>query len=73
MPLLTIDLTAAQAARLAHAVGVILGLRDGSNQPRDATPAEVKAYVVGELRSRVRGIEEEEARRAISGEPFEPT
>ena len=41
MPTMTITTTAPQAARLAEALGRLLGLKDANGAPRDATAAAV--------------------------------
>lgn len=68
MPDLTITLTAGQAARVAHALGVI------RNLGRDATLGEAKTEVVQYLRGLVEQVEIQEARAALTPPTtFEPT
>lgn len=58
MATVTITTDAGQDARLAPAYGAKLGLRNASGQPRNATTAEVKAYLVSVLRADVQGYED---------------
>lgn len=57
MPSITLTLDAANASRVASAVGRVQGLFDGNGTPRDATLAEVKAYITDQLRRIVRDQE----------------
>lgn len=74
MPAMTITTDAQQAQRLATALGRKLGYRnDQTGAPRDATAAEIKAYVVDHLRSVVHEYESEQARSQISVNSFDPS
>lgn len=64
MPTITITTTTAQGNRVASAFGKSLGLKDGNNQPRDATNAEVRAYLVKALRDVVFSVERQAAEQA---------
>ena len=55
MATITITATSPQAARVVHCVGVRLGLG------RDATLAEVQAYIIAYLKSEVRMVEQSES------------
>ena len=58
----------AKGARLAHAVGVILGLRDANDVPRNATKAEAEAWLWGRAIQAVvdvEGREKEKARGSV--------
>ena len=57
MPTTTFTYTTAKGARLAHAVGVILQLKDGSGNPRDATKAESEDWLWGRAKQAVIDIE----------------
>ena len=67
MPTLTINTTAAQAQRVSVAYGRLLNLRtpDKSAQ-RDATGAEIKAAIIGEIKSVVLNYERDIAMQAAS-------
>ena len=77
MPSMTITTTAPQAARLATAMGATMRLVDDvTKQPRDATAAEIKAYVVQFLRDTVQHYERNlavQAAAAASVTAFDPT
>ena len=60
MPTVSLTTDATQAARLAAAMGALLGLG------RDATQAEVKAYLVAHLRDIVRERERQAAIAALN-------
>lgn len=69
MGLVTLDPSAIPAAarlRLAHAMGVEMSLG------RDATKAEIEAYLRRHLRAKVETIEEAEAKAAVTAAPFDP-
>jgi hypothetical protein len=66
MASITITTNAAQDARLAPAYGDKLGLG------RNATVAEVKAYLISVLQADVRNYEYEQAKQAIATADFEP-
>ena len=75
MPSMTITTTAPQAARLAAAMGATMRLVDDvTKQPRDATAAEIKTYVVKFLRDTVQHYERNQAAQAIPApSAFDPT
>ena len=50
MPDIILTLTVPQAQRVATAFGQYWGLVDSLGAPRDATPMEVKAYLIRQLR-----------------------
>ena len=66
MPQITLNVTAQQAQRIASCLGKAWNLKDTQDppQPRDATLAEVKLYVVQHLRRLVNDIEGAEAQKA---------
>ena len=64
MPTLTIVTTAAQGTRVAAAFGKSLNLKDANDQPRNATNAEVREYLVKAIRDVVRSVEQREAEQA---------
>lgn len=66
MATLTITTDSGQDARIVAAFGSALGLRDGSDQPRDATAAEVKAAVISHIRTTVLRHERKEAAEAAA-------
>lgn len=49
----TINTTAAEDAIIVQNVGLILGLKDGSGNPRNATAAEVKKFLIDYLKLRI--------------------
>lgn len=61
-----LNYTAAKGARFAHAVGVILGLKDAQvpPQPRDATKAEAEKWLWGRAIQAVVDVEGREKERA---------
>lgn len=61
MPTITIDTSAAHAARTSTAFGKLLDLRDSNDDPRDATLAEIKAKVIDMIRETVLRYEHREA------------
>lgn len=67
MATVTITTTAPQDARLGPAYGDKLGLG------RNATVAEVKAYLISVLQADVRNYESVQAQLAIVTAPFDPT
>ncbi len=67
MATVTITTTAAQDARLAPAYGAKLGLG------RNATVAEVKAYLISVLQADVRNYEYVQAQQSIVTDAFEPS
>ena len=70
MPSITIDMNPAQVQRAAQAVGVRLNLLDGARQPRPATAAELKRYMIAQLRNTV--LDEERRASQPPDIPFEP-
>lgn len=70
MPVMTITTTAQQAQRAAAAFGKALNLVDANGNPRNATEAEIKAYVIAHLRMLVHRIEK---REALTPPPHTPT
>ncbi len=66
MPTLTITTNATQAQRIAKAFGRLKNLREPDKTPRDATAAEVKADVIGFIRSVVIEYERDVAMQAAS-------
>ena len=77
MPTMTITTTAPQAARLAEALGRLLGLKDANGAPRDATAAEVKDHVIQGFRNSVHAYERQKATAAavagITDTAFDPS
>lgn len=73
MATVTITTTAPQDARLAPAYGYKLGLKDASGNPRNATTADVKAYLIDVLQADVRNYEYEQAKEGIVTTVFAPT
>ena len=67
MPDLTISLTPSQATRMATAFGKFLGL------PGDATVADVKLYLVRQMKEVVRQQEKAVQEAAIIVPSFDPT
>lgn len=67
MPTLTIQTNAEQAARVAEAYGVLLGLG------RDATGPEIKRAVIDYMKSVVISYENRKAIQQLTDSPFEPT
>ena len=65
MPDIILTLTVAQANRVAVALGQYGNLVDGMGNPRDATPAEIKAYLIRQLRSVVITQERRTAESAV--------
>jgi hypothetical protein len=54
---ITITMTAGQIARFLAALGIAKNLKDGSNQPRAATNAEGKQWVIDQVRGLTYSIE----------------
>ena len=74
MPDLTVTLTAGQATRISHAVGVVRSLKDGNGDARDATLAEVKTEVIGYLKGFVGDVYKREQVDAVPPDTdFDPT
>ena len=67
MPILSINLTATQAQRMATALGAVMGLG------RDATPEEARQYWIGEMRRLVKDVEQRVAAAQIPISSFDPT
>ena len=74
MATVTITTDATQDARLGPAFGDLLGLRNGSGQPRNATTAEVKTWLITQLRQTVQNYEDRLAKAAVAAPAtFDPT
>lgn len=69
----TINTTSEQDARLVVAFGKELSLTDENGDPRDATGAEVKTWLINKLRKVVRGQEMKVKKNAITVSDFNPT
>lgn len=67
---MTINTTAAQDARLLKAFGQQLSLMDESENPRDATPVEVKQQVIQFLKGVVHAQERRAEIEAINVPDF---
>ena len=67
MPILSINLTATQAQRMATALGAVMGLG------RDATPEEARQYWISEMRRLVKDVEHRVAAEQIPISSFDPT
>jgi hypothetical protein len=67
MASITITTTAPQDARIAPAIGSLLGLG------RNATVPEVKAYIIDGIRQSVQDYERRVAQAAIIIDPLDPT
>lgn len=66
MATVTITTTAPQDARLAPAFGDLLQVRNASGQQRDATTAEVKAWLIAQLQQVVVAYEDKQAKAAVA-------
>ena len=66
MPSFTLTVDAAIAARIAAAFGRYWNLKDANGAPRDATAAEVKTYLVRQLKAVVIQQERAVAEAALS-------
>ena len=66
MPAITLTLDATQIDRVVEAFGSYWNLRDTQGQPRNATPAEVKAYLVRQVKAVVIQQERRKAENAIA-------
>lgn len=74
MATVTITTTAPQDARLGPAFGDLLQVRNGSGQQRDATTAEVKAWLITQLQQTVQNYEDRLAKAAVAAPAaFTPT
>lgn len=73
MPTVTIDTTAPQAAEVADCLGEYLNLRNAQGALRNATPAEVRAFLVQDLRSMVRVIKKRRRDAALVDPDFDLT
>ena len=74
MASVTITTDAPQDARLAPAFGDLLQLRNASGQQRNATTAEVKAWLVARMREVVQNYEDKVAKAAVANPAsFDPT
>jgi len=68
MPDITISTTAAQTIRIAAAFGQYWRLTNPDGTPRDATAAEVKEYLVRQLKGVVRNYERALGEAAVTVE-----
>lgn len=66
MATVTITTDAPQDARLAPAFGDLLQLRNASGQQRNATGAEIKAWLIDQLRNVVQQYEDKQAKAAVA-------
>ena len=66
MPTITIDVTAPQANRISSAFGKAWNLKDNDGNPRDATLAELRKFLIDQLAGVVYGMERKEAMEAVS-------
>lgn len=80
MPSWTINVTASELNWAQVQLGKRLDLRDGNGEPRDATPAELKARTMFLLKDDLQGVERGEQVAAIQAQlgnitvtPFDPT
>jgi hypothetical protein len=74
MATVTITTTAPQDARLGPAFGDLLQVRNASGQVRDATTAEVKVWLIDQLRAAVQNYEDRLAKAAVAAPAaFTPT
>lgn len=73
MATITITVTAAQAARVTSALGKHSSLKDADGAPRDATAAEVKEWLVRQMRALVLQQERRVAEATVTVAPFDPT
>ena len=73
MPSLTITTTAQQAQRLATAFGEYFTLKDAQGVVRPATEAEIKAWIILQLRALVIRQERKAQEDLIVDSPFDPT
>lgn len=77
MPSMTLTYTAAEAQRFAAALGKAHNLKDNQDNPRSATAAECKAFVIGRMKQLVVDIEGRElteaAVAAVRVPAFDPT
>ena len=74
MAAVTITTDATQDSRLAPAFGALLGLRNVSGQPRNATTAEVKAWLIDQMRQVVQSYEQQQQVAALAApSAFTPT
>ena len=65
MPTITIDVTAQQANRISAAFGKAWNLKDGAGEPRTATLAELRKFLIDQLAGVVYGIEHKETVEAV--------
>lgn len=77
MPSMTITYTASEGQRIAAALGKAHSLVDEGGQPRSATAAEVKTFVIARIKQLVVDIEGRDltaaAIAAVVVPPLEPT
>lgn len=73
MAAVTITTTAPQDSRLGPAFGDLLQVRNGSGQPRNATTAEVKDWLIAQMRAVVVNYEDRVNRAAVAApSSFDP-
>jgi hypothetical protein len=63
MPTLTIDFSMQHAARIQASLEESMELKDENGDPRPATLADLKAYVIADVRNFVRNSEKRVARQ----------
>lgn len=66
MPTISLTLDSTQAARVTRAMGKYQNLKDAEGSARDATQAEIKAWIVRQLRGVVVQQERREAEAALA-------
>ena len=66
MPTFTIEVTAQQANRIVTAFGKAWKLKDAGGNPRNATQAEIRKYMIDCVHGVVSGTEKQEAINAVS-------
>ena len=66
MPSITISYPAGDGQRFAAALGQVLQLKDGNGDPRSATAAECKAWLIGRAQQLIEDIEGGPARQAAA-------
>lgn len=70
---ITITMTAGQIARFLAALGTAKNLKDGANQPRAATNAEGKQFVIDAVRGLTYSIEYPAAVKAATDAVAQPS
>ena len=66
MPSITISYPAGDGQRFAAALGQVLQLKDAQDQPRSATAAECKAWLIGRAQQLIEDTEGGDARKAAA-------